>query len=234
VSYPIAVDYTDQLENRNRLTTAFRLILAIPHMILVGGGPSVGWNNAADRGADGLGFLWDVFSGGVLSIALFFTSVFSWFAIVFTGRMPESLWNFGAFVVGWHFRAQAYIYLLTDEYPPFGDVPSPRAYSAQFDAERPGERNRVTVFFRIFMIIPHLIVLFFLEIAALILTVIAWFAILFTGRFPAGVYGFVAGVLAWRTRVYGYGVLLTDEYPPFSLDREPVPPSAGEALAAPA
>lgn len=230
--YPIAIDFEDRLADRNRLTTFFRLILAIPHLILVGTGPGGGLGNTFDRGADAVSVTFDLLAAGVLNIALFFTSVFSWFAILFTGRMPEGTWAFAALVVGWQFRVNAYLYLLCDEYPPFGDVASPDAYPARIGIERPsGPRNRLTVFFRVFMVIPHAVVLVFVGLAAAVVTIIAWFAILFGGRYPAGMYGFVSGVLAWSTRVSAYLVLLTDEYPPFSLDREAVP---GAAAAQPA
>ncbi len=70
-----------------------------------------------------------------------------------------------------------------------------------------------------FLAIPHYIVLFFLYIAAFVLAIIAWFAILFTGRYPRGMFDFIAGVIRWHNRVLGYAFLLvTDRYPPFSLE----------------
>ena len=206
--YPVRTEFDDRLENRNRLTSAFRLILAVPHLIIVGDGRF-----------------------GLMA-ALAATSLVSWFAIVFTGKMPAGLWTFAAFVIGWQYRANAYVGLLCDEYPPFGDVAPPGAYPAHFAAtDPPIERDRLTVFFRLFMVIPHIVILVFLAIAAFVVTVIAWFAILFAGAYPAGLYGYTTGVLAWGTRVTAYLYLLTDEYPPFSLDRDPVfgPPAAAAA-----
>ena len=84
--------------------------------------------------------------------------------------------------------------------------------------EFPQERNRVSVFFRIFLLIPHFIVLFFVGIAWFITAVIGWFAILFTGAYPEGLYNFAIGYLRWSLRVEAYGFLMRDEYPPFSLE----------------
>jgi hypothetical protein len=232
-TYPIAIGIETDLEPRNRLTTAFRAILAIPHLLLVGGGGSAGVNNVFDRGNDPLSVFFDVVSAGVLYVALSITTVISWFAILFTGRMPEGLWTFGAFVIGWQYRVQAYTALLTDRYPPFGDVDAPESYPASILISRPEARNRLTVAFRLFMIIPHAIVLFFIGIGAFVVAVIAWFAILLTGKYPdRGMFEFAAGALAWGTRLTAYMHLLTDEFPPFSLEYSKLP--GGAALPPPA
>jgi hypothetical protein len=78
--------------------------------------------------------------------------------------------------------------------------------------------SRLTTFFRIFMVIPHLIVLWALGIAASVVVFVAWWAILFTGRYPKWAFGFSAGYVRWYTRVSGYYMLLTDKYPPFSIE----------------
>jgi len=78
--------------------------------------------------------------------------------------------------------------------------------------------SRLTTFFRVFMAIPHYIVLYFLGIAAAVVVFIAWWAILFTGRYPKWAFDFVSGYFRWNARVNGYCLLLTDKYPPFSLD----------------
>lgn len=94
----------------------------------------------------------------------------------------------------------------------------PVAYSAQHQGE---DRNRLTTFFRGLMVIPVMIVGFFYVIGAYIAAIIAWFAIVFTGNYPEGLYNFNAGVIRFLARVNGYYDLLTDEYPPFGLDEEP-------------
>jgi hypothetical protein len=95
------------------------------------------------------------------------------------------------------------------------------AYPVVYEQSPDVDRSRLTVFFRYFMLIPQLIVSFFYGIAAFVVVTIAWFALLITGRFPAGVYNFVAGYLRYSTRVMAYAVLLTDTYPPFDGGEHP-------------
>ena len=96
--------------------------------------------------------------------------------------------------------------------------PAPVIYPITFGAEYPGKMSRLTTFFRIIMIIPQMFILYFLAIAAGVIAFIAWFAILFTGKYPKGMFDFYVGYMRWSTRVTGYMYLLTDKYPPFSLD----------------
>jgi hypothetical protein len=91
-------------------------------------------------------------------------------------------------------------------------------YPVTFKADYVEKRSRLTTFFRLLLAIPHFIVVTFYFLAAEIVVIIAWFALLFTGRYPQGMYDFVAGALRYQTRVYGYAALLSDEYPPFSGD----------------
>jgi hypothetical protein len=142
-------------------------------------------------------------------------ALISWFAIVFTGKQPKGLWDFTAMYLRWRAKASAYMALLRDEYPPFGDGD----YPVSFDAgQMPETRNRWSVGLRIFYIIPHVIVLFLVSVAWLVTVLIAWVAILFTGSYPEGLYKFGVGYLRWSLRVEGYALLMHDEYPPFSLD----------------
>jgi hypothetical protein len=92
-----------------------------------------------------------------------------------------------------------------------------------FEAEYVEKRSRLTTFFRLLLAIPHFIVLYFWGLIAGIAVIIAWFALLFTGRYPQGLYDFVAGFLRYTTAVYGYASLLTDEYPPFGTDTDNYP-----------
>src|SRR5262245_41039856 len=104
--------------------------------------------------------------------------------------------------------------LLQDAYPPFGDAP----YPASIDIIDPaGPRDRLTVGLRLLLVIPHVVVLFFVLLAWCFATVAVWFVILFTGRYPAGLYEFGVGALRWLLRVQAYLLLLVDQYPPFSL-----------------
>ena len=114
----------------------------------------------------------------------------------------------------WRVRAIAYAALLRDEYPPFGED----SYPVTLEMDRPeAPRDRLTVAFRLILSTPHLVIIWALGVAWAFTTVVAWFAIVFTGRYPAGFYGFAVGVLRWTTRVEAYLLLLHDEYPPFSL-----------------
>jgi hypothetical protein len=209
--HPVDVTVAPQLTGRNRLTCAFRFILAIPHLILVGGpialAISMVWY-PEDQGGWGAG-------GGVFGAVAAVIAIVAWFAILFTGRFPKGLWAISAMYMRWRVRAAAYLTMLRDEYPPFGDG----QYSATLVLPAPrGERNRITVAFRLILVLPHLFALWILGIALAVSTIIAWFAILFTGNFPRPLYDFALGVLRWSTRVETYMLLLRDEYPPFSLD----------------
>jgi hypothetical protein len=211
--YPVRVYVDAAYTRRDRLTTAFRLILAIPHLVLVGGpGAAIFWGMWG--AGESTHYDWGA-GGGVLGAVAAVVSIIAWFAILFTGRYPEGLWNLVAFYMRWRVRAVAYTALLRDEYPPFGDGPYPA--TVQIDPpEQP--RDRITVAFRIILAIPHLIAVWALGIAWGLTTIIAWFAILFTGRYPPGLYDFAVGVMRWSVRVEIYLLLLVDEYPPFSLE----------------
>lgn len=208
-TYPVTVSVEPKTEARNRLTTAFRFFLAIPHLVLVGGPVAVlcsmGWSS--DGG-------WWFGAGGVLSVVAGVSAVIAWFAILFTGRYPDGLWNLAAFYLRWRVRAIAYMTLLRDEYPPFGEGD----YPAELGLSMPAPpRDRLTVAFRFFLALPHLFVLWLLSLVWALTTAIAWISILLTGRYPETLYGFGIGVLAWSLRVEAYMLLLRDEYPPFTL-----------------
>ena len=208
----VDVDVTPALTDRNRLTCAFRVILAIPHILLVGG-PIAFAGSWIVGSEDHWGIEWGA-GTGVLGAVASVVAVIAWFAILFTGRCPDGLWNLAALYLRWRVRAIAYLTLLRDEYPPFGDEP----YPAELILPRPTDpRNKLTVAFRIFLAIPQLIAVAVLGLAWGITSIIAWFSILFTGDYPEGLYEFGVGVLRWSTRVEAYVLLLRDEYPPFSL-----------------
>jgi len=217
-SYPVTYTVEPQHPDRNRLTVAFRIILAIPQWLLVGGpggsginlGSVWGWRHPRWAFVGGIG-------SGVLGAAAGVMAIISWFAIVFTGKQPRGLWDFTNFFMRWRANAVAYMALLRDEYPPFG--PGDGSYPVSFSvAGFPETRDRWSVGLRLIYAIPQFIVLFFLGIAWAITVIIAWFAILFTGRYPEGLYTFGVGYMRWSLRVEAYLLLMRDEYPPFSLD----------------
>jgi hypothetical protein len=206
--YPISVTVTPALTDRNRLTAFFRLILAIPHLILVGGG-GIGLLNRDHRPDLSAGG-----QGGLLGAVAVFLAIVSWFTILVSGTHIVGIRQFTAFYLRWRTRALAYFMLLADPYPPFGDGP----YPASFEIVDPSApRDRMTVAFRLLLAIPHFIVLFFLLIAWCLATIVGWFIILFTGTYPAGLHEFGVGAMQWQLRVEAYLYLMVDEYPPFSL-----------------
>ena len=199
MAYPVAVAIEPILVGRNKLTTAFRPILAIPHAVLAG---PMYWSGRTG----GLGLV-----GG----AAYVLAIVSWFSLLFTGREPHGARQFCLFYLGWRTRSLAYMALFRDEYPPFGDGP----YLASIVVTEPSmPRDAGSIGFRLLLALPHLVVLAFLLIGWLVTTVIAWFAILFTGSYPASMYSFGVGVMRWALRVEAYLLLLVDEYPPFTLE----------------
>jgi hypothetical protein len=211
--YPVRVHVDASTDERNRLTTAFRCLLAIPHVLLVGTpiAAAMTWSRTSEAGVN---YSWSA-GGGALGAVAAVAAIIAWFAIVFTGHAPEGLLKLGAFYLRWRVRASAYVALLRDEYPPFGDAAYPAAVELPAVV---GPRDRLTVAFRPILAIPHLIAIWAIGFAWAIATIIAWFAILFTGRYPRALYDFATGALRWTTRVEAYLLLLTDDYPPFSLE----------------
>jgi hypothetical protein len=197
--YPVSVTIETNVGNRDRLTTAFRMILAIPHAILVG---PAGWIHR-------------VGSAGLLGGAAFVLAVVSWFTILITGEQPKGIRDFTLYYLRWRVRALAYMALFVDVYPPFGDQPYPASIEV---AEPQLPRDRATVAVRLLLALPHFVLLFFLVVAWIVTSVIAWFAILFTGKYPAGLHPFGVSVMRWMLRVEAYVLLLVDEYPPFALE----------------
>jgi Domain of unknown function (DUF4389) len=149
-------------------------------------------------------------------------AIISWFAVLFTGRLPAGLANFQAMYLRYYLRTATYAGFLRDEYPPFGFTTTPAdpgddpRVGVDLVPELEG-RNRLTTGFRWILAIPQLIVLALLAIALFVVGVIAFFAVLFTGRWPTGLRDFALGVGRWWLRVQAYVPLLTDRYPPFSL-----------------
>ena len=207
MAYPVTVSVEPTIKNRDRLTTAFRLILGIPHWILVGGiGFLFSFRASTSTSVGG--------QNGILGFVAFMLAIVSWFTLVIGGTHIPAIRQFTTFYMRWRTRALAYLMLLEDAYPPFGDDQYPASVEVVDPA---GRRDRVSVGFRLILAIPHFIVLFFVMIAWCITTIVAWFAILFTGEYPAGLYGFGVGSLRWLIRVQAYLLLLVDDYPPFSL-----------------
>jgi hypothetical protein len=149
-----------------------------------------------------------------LGIAAAVVQFIAWWAILFTGRFPEGLFKFSVGVYRWQANVNAYTWLLRDEYPPFSMDEG--QYPVVFSVDYPEKLSRLLIFVKWLLIIPNLLVLVFVTIAAYLVSIVAFFAILFTGTYPNGLFGFVVGTLRWSARAQAYVNLWTDKYPPFS------------------
>jgi hypothetical protein len=205
-SYPVefSVEYPDR--PLNRLTTAFRLLVAIPILIVAAtiGGAEGNWGPPHEHSST------IVLGGGGL---LFLPPLL---LIVFRQKYPRWWFDWNLELLRFSNRIAAYLALMDDRYPSTDERQSVRLDFPYPDAKQ--GLNRWLPLVKWLLAIPHFIVLVFLSIAALVAVVIVWFAILFTGRYPRGLFDFVLGVLRWGNRVIGYAfVLVTDQYPPFRL-----------------
>jgi hypothetical protein len=186
--YPVRFD-VEYPERLSRWKIFVKWLLAIPHFIIVALLQTV---------------------GGVLVLIAFFS-------ILFTKKWPRGLFDFMVQIQRWTMNMVVYaLTLQRDEYPPFSGEAG--EYPVQLEIDYDENLSRWLIFVKWLLIIPHLIVLVFLAIAAYVVVFIAFFAILFTGSYPRGMFDFVTGVLRWSIRVNAYGQwLVTDRYPPFSL-----------------
>jgi len=202
--YPVSfsVDYPDRALNRT--TTLFRIFTVIPIAIVLGAVSGGTWEWSYSNGMTSAAAA----AGGLL----FFAPLLM---IVFRQKYPRWWFDWNLELQRFTNRVWAYLALLDDKYPATDDQQSVHLDYSYPDA---AELNRWLPLVKWLLAIPHYIVLVFLSIAALVAAVIAWFAILFTGRYPRGLFDFVLGVLRWGNRVIGYAfVLVTDRYPPFRL-----------------
>jgi len=200
------VDYAPSYD---RLTTAFRLVLVIPIAVVLGALTAGGSTTVYEETGRTV-----TTSGGGIAAGLFVATLLM---ILFRKRYPRWWFDFAQELSRFSARVGAYVALLTDEYPSTVD-----RQRVHLDLDYPdveADLNRGLPLVKWFLAIPHFIVLFALSIAAFFVVVIAWFAILFTGRYPRALFDFVVGVGRWWLRVNAYAFLLvTDRYPPFSLD----------------
>jgi uncharacterized protein DUF4389 len=201
--YPVqfGVDYPDRA--LNKLTTFFRVFTVIPIAIILGA-----LTYGAERNHIG-SWSYQYAATGLLVVP---TALM----ILFRQKYPRWWFDWDLALTRFSYRVTAYLALLRDEYPSTDDeqavhvtIPYPNAQT---------ELNRWLPLIKWFLAIPHYVVLFFLGIAAFVAVLIAWVAILLTGRYPRPLFDFVVGVLRWSARVAAYAfVLATDDYPPFRL-----------------
>jgi roadblock/LC7 domain-containing protein len=145
----------------------------------------------------------------------------SFFFVLFTTRIPDSIFDFRVMIYRYQWRVMSFAFFMRDEYPPFAFDLGPddaRSDAAVVGIERPGAMNRWLPLVKWLLAIPHYIVLVFLWIAVVFVWLITFFAVIFTGRYPRGLRDFVVGVARWSMRVNAYALLMTDVYPPFSLE----------------
>lgn len=193
MSYPatLQIETPDRIANWRPLVQG---ILAIPHFIVV----------------------------GVLDAVSQLLAVISWLAVLFTGRLPAGIANFQSMRLRYEMRVQAYAGFLHDQYPPFafdatsadpGGTPVTVSYSPALEG-----RNRLTVLLRLIWMIPAVIFAVIVGVIAIICSILGFFAVLFTGRWPAALRRWVVASMVISNRVGAYSLLLTDDYPPFEVD----------------
>ncbi len=206
-TYPVTftVDFPDR--DLDRLTTAFRLIVAIPIAVVLTllTGASLHYVTTSDATRETVTL---ATGGGVLFLPLVLM-------ILFRQKYPRWWFDWNLQVLRFSNRVSAYLALLDDHYP---STDEEQAVHLDFPYPDARQLNQWLPLVKWLLAIPHFIVLFFLAIGAIVAVIIAWFAILFTGQYPRGLFDFVVGVMRWSNRVTGYAlVLVTDDYPPFSL-----------------
>lgn len=195
------------------MTTFFRLIWAIPILIILSLLSATSYSTVTVITVTGERVSEITKTGGGIIAGLFFATLLM---ILFRERYPRWWFDFAREFTRFEMRIGAYIGLLTDNYPSTVDEQS---VHLEIDYPEVSEDlNRWLPLVKWFLAIPHVIVLIVLAIGAIFAVVIAWFAILFTGRYPRGLFDYVVGVTRWGLRVQAYAALLvTDRYPPFSL-----------------
>jgi hypothetical protein len=203
-AYPatLIIDYPDR--PLNRLTTFFRIFTVIPIAIILVlvSGANFDWSRMH-------GWSWQYAAGGILFLATLLM-------ILFRQKYPKWWFDWNVALTKFGTRVATYVGLLTDVYPSTDEEQAVHIEIPYPDV--PKDLNRWLPLVKWFLAIPHYIILVFLVIAAFVCVVIAWFAILFTSRYPRGLFDFVVGVSRWSLRVAAYAFLLTtDRYPLFSL-----------------
>jgi hypothetical protein len=203
-AYPVtlSIDYPDR--DLNRLTSVFRFILVLPIVIILilVSGPN--------QGSDSHAWRFPFMAGGILFLPTLLMLLFRW-------KYPRWWFDWNVNLTRFGLRVGAYGALLNDAYPSSDEEQSVHLQIPYPDVSKELKTGLPLV--KWFLAIPHYVILAFLIVGALGAVIIAWFAILFTGRYPRGLFDFVVGVMRWCVRVSSYAFLLvTDIYPPFSLD----------------
>jgi hypothetical protein len=205
MDYPLtySVDYPDR--PLNRLTTLFRVFVAIPILVVLGTVSGGAWVTSSSGN-----------SNFVLTAAGGFLFAGPLLMILFRHKYPQWWFEWNRELLRFTNRVVAYLLLMDDRYPSTDEEQSVHLDVRYPDVE--ASLNRWLPLVKWLLAIPHYVVLFFLDIAAFAVVIVAWFAVLFTGRYPRGLFDFVQGVVRWHNRVVAYALILaTDAYPPFQL-----------------
>jgi hypothetical protein len=190
-AYPVRLDL-DAPNKIARWRPFVHFIMAIPHLFI-------------SRALSAL--------GGVVTFIAFF-------AILFTKTYPEGLFKVSVMAQRYSWRVTSFVFYLREAYPPFefsSELEDPGTDPARLSIDYPGEMSRWLPFVKFFLAIPHFFVLLFLFIGGAVVWFLSFFAVLFTGRYPEGMRNYMVGVSRWGQRVSAYVGLMTDDYPPFSL-----------------
>jgi len=194
--YPVSlnIDYSDK---SNRITVLFRLILAIPILIILSLLTSTSYK------------VGHIYSAGIIFLPTLLL-------IVFSRKYPKWWFDWNLALVKFSLRVASYLLLLRDDYPSTDEEQAVHVQIHYPDVEK--ELNQWLPLVKWLLVIPHFIVLCFIMVGVIICTLLAWLTILFSGSYPKSMFDFVVGCLRWILRVDAYAILLTtDEYPPFSL-----------------
>ncbi|HET8953694.1 MAG TPA: DUF4389 domain-containing protein [Solirubrobacteraceae bacterium] len=214
--YPVrfSVEYPDR--PLDRVSSAFRIFTVIPIAIVLA---SIGGYTSGEYDPSGEATTVAIGGTGLLFLPPLLM-------ILFRQKYPRWWFDFNIELLRFSNRVGTYVALMSDRYPSTDEHQWVRLEFPYPDATR--DLNRWLPLVKWFLAIPHYIVLAFLWLAAIIVVIVVWFAVLFTGRYPRGMFEFVEGVIRWNNRVVCYAwILVTDRYPPFSLSqREEAPPVA--------
>lgn len=203
-NYPakLTIDFPEKID---RFTTFFRIIMAIPILIIL----SL-ISGSSENHEIGVNVQFVYNSGGILFLATVLM-------IVFREKYPKWWYDWNIALLKFSTRVASYLFLLRDEYPSTDEEQAIRIEIPYPDVKN--ELNRWLPLVKWFLAIPHYIILAFLYVAAIICVIISWFAIVFSAKFPKGIFDFIVGVIRWTIRVSAYAFLLTtDKYPPFTLN----------------
>jgi hypothetical protein len=186
------VDYD---ERRSRPSTFFRVLLAVPHAVVL----------------------------ALYGLMVFFVVVAGWFALLFTGRWPHALYDIVAGYLRWNARFNAYTFLLTDRYPPFNGGEDPDHPARLVIGPPKSSYSRAKALFRIVLAIPVLVASYLLGIVAELIAIVSWLVIVLTARQPAGLQSVLRFAVSFSVRSFAYLLLVTEDWPSFTDDDAPAP-----------